>query len=174
MSRTRSGSAGRTAPELVVEPRTIPRQEGLLESIAARSTTEDRAMPLPSGRTVRAQATAAGDRIRIESATGDVELEVTMTPTGPLLRFRAADVQLAASGEVAVDCESFTVRAEKAITHETGGDSREVVGGHKLTKVRGTHTALARRTHIEAKRGDVKIIANDDVEVVGERVKLNC
>jgi hypothetical protein len=173
VSSTRSKSrSGQT----VVEATTIARPEGLLESIAERSAKPRAtpAMALPSGRTVRAEATPEGDRIRVESASGDVELEVTMTPTGPLLRFRAADLQLAATGEVSVDCEQFTVRAEKGITHETGGNAREVVGGDKLTKVRGTHAALARRTHIESKRGDVAIIANDDVQVVGERVKLNC
>lgn len=152
----------------------------LLESIAegtADASTErtatSRVLPLPSGRVVRADAVDGGDRIRIEAASGEIELEVTMTATGPVLRFRAADVQLAASGEVKVDCERFTVVAEKGISHETGGDAREVVGGDKLTKVRGTHAALSRRALIEAKRGDVRIVANDDVQLLGERVKLN-
>jgi len=31
-----------------------------------------------------------------------------------------------------------------------------------------------RDTRLQAKRGNVQIEANDDVEVLGERIKLNC
>jgi hypothetical protein len=152
--------------------RVVRSDASVLEAIAEESAA--RAIRLPSQRRVVAEATAEGDRIRIESPNGEVELTVTMTEAGPLLRFRAADLALSTSGDVAIDCQRFDVRAAKGMAFESGGDVREVVDGDKLTKVRGTHAQLARRALVEAKRGDVRIVASDDVEVVGERVKLNC
>jgi len=171
--KRRSGRIS-TAAELHAS-RVVSPEPSVLEAIAEESARlEPRSLALASGRRISAEPTAEGDRIRIESPDGEVELTVTMTANGPVLRFRAADVSLAASGRVEVDCERFEVRARAGISHDSGGDLREVVAGDKLTKVRGTHAALARRTLIESKRGDVRLVANDDVEIVGERVKLNC
>ena len=75
-----------------------------------------------------------------------------------MLRFRAADLELASAGEVRIDCDRFHVRAAQGIVQETGGE-----------------LALSGRTaKIEAERGDVEIEANDDVKLRGERIKLNC
>jgi hypothetical protein len=132
-------------------------------------------MALASGRVVEADVEGPGrDRFTIRSATGEVELQICMTEKGPLLRFRAADVELEATRDVKVHCEDFHVKAEKQIIQESGGDLRQRIGGHADVKVRGRMTLAARESRLQAKRGNVQIEANDDVEIVGERVKLNC
>jgi hypothetical protein len=152
-----------------------PRESALLDEIAASPPADHQALALPSGRVIEAHAEAAGaDRVTIKSPTGEVELTVLMTPSGPVLRFRAADVELAASRAVRVDCESFHVRAEKEITQEAGGDLRQKIGGSADVKVRRRLTTAAGEARLVAKRGGVQIEANDDVELIGERVKLNC
>ena len=110
----------------------------------------------------------------IRSKTGEVELEICLTEKGPLLRFRAADVELEATREVKVQCEDFVVQAKKDIVQESGGDLRQRIGGRADVKVRRKMTLAAAEARLVAKRGNVEIEANDDVEVVGERIKLNC
>lgn len=160
--------------EAHTEPRVIERGESLLDLIAEKSREAPARIDLPSGRKVTADATDRGERIRIESASGEVELQVILTPNGPLLSFRAADLELSSAGAIKLDCKRLDVRAEEEIVHTSGGDVKEIVNGNKETRVGGTHTALARETTIESKRGDVRIVANDDVQMLGERIKLNC
>jgi uncharacterized protein (DUF2345 family) len=163
------------AEPIETEPHESARVPALLEEIAAAPPADQRVLALASGRVVEARAEGPGeDRVTIKSATGEVELEVRMTPAGPVLRFRAADVELAATRQVSVNCESFHVRAEKEIVEETGGDLRQKIGGSADVKVRRRLTTAAGEARLVAKRGNVQIEANDDVELLGERVKLNC
>lgn len=163
-----------TVNELDAEPpASLP---ALLADIAApRAESTTQRMELSSGRVVEADVEGPGrDRFTIRSATGEVELQICMTEKGPLLRFRAADVELDATRDVKVHCEEFHVKAAKHIVQEAGGDLRQRIGGQADVKVRGRLTLAAREARLQAKRGNVQIEANDDVEVLGERIKLNC
>jgi hypothetical protein len=162
------------AQEIEVEPpASIPQLLADIASPNSASTTQR--MALSSGRVVEADVEGSGrDRLTIRSSTGEVELQICMTEKGPLLRFRAADLELEATRDVKVHCEEFHVKAEKNIVQETGGDFRQRIGGDADVKVRGRMTLAARDTRLQAKRGNVQIEANDDVEVLGERIKLNC
>ncbi|MBK9259040.1 MAG: hypothetical protein IPM54_04320 [Polyangiaceae bacterium] len=154
-------------------PASIP--ELLAEIATPSADTTTQRMALASGRVVEADVEGPGrDRLTIRSSTGEVELQICMTEKGPLLRFKAADVELEATRDVKVKCEEFHVHAEKQIVQESGGDLRQRIGGQADVKVRGRMTLAARETRLQAKRGNVQIEANDDVEVLGERIKLNC
>lgn len=167
------------APQVVSEPREMEPQESgrlpaLLEHIADRRPDEGR-IELSSGRVVETRSEGGGqDRVTIRGASGEVELEVRMTEHGPVLKFRSADLELSATREVKVSCDTFHVRADKEIIEETGGDLHQRVNGNAEVKVRGKLTTTAREARIEAVRGGVQIEANDDVQISGERVKLNC
>ncbi len=147
----------------------------LADIVSPRSEQGAQRMALSSGRVLEADVEGPGrDRLTIRSATGEVELQIYMTEKGPLLRFRAADLELEATRDVKVHCEEFHVKAEKHIIQESGGDLRQRIGGQADVKVRGRMTLAAREARLQAKRGNVQIEANDDVEVLGERIKLNC
>jgi len=148
----------------------------LLDKVAPPPAPEDepRRMALASGRVVEARAEEGRDRLTIRSPSGEVELEVQMTERGPLLRFRAADVELESARDVKVKCHDFEVHAEGRIVQESGGDLRQRIGGHADVKVRGRMSLAGRETHLSAKRGNVEVEANDDVVLLGERIKLNC
>ena len=103
-----------------------------------------------------------------------VELQIELTETGPRLRFESADVELASSGTVSVDCERFEVRAEQSIVHKTRGYYAQAVGGDTVLYAKGQLHTKAESTIIETTRGDTVITANDDVKLEGERIKLNC
>jgi len=92
-------------------------------------------LELASGRRVECRAAAdSTDELTIRGAGGEVLLEVTLTPEGPVLRFQGARVQLECPGDLKIRCGSFDVESS----------------------------------------GDVSIRANDDVNLNGERVRLNC
>ena len=165
------------ASEVVTAPRLIEGGSALVERVieeSGRAYQESR-IELPSGRVVEARAEGGGDdRVTIRSASGEVELEVRMTERGPVLRFRAADLELASAGDVRIDCDRLHVRAAQGIRQETGGDLKQTVAGDAVLEIGGRLQAAANEAQIRARRGDVEIEANDDVKLRGERIKLNC
>lgn len=172
--KTNAAQRESTVNEVEVEP--PPSLPELLADIASPNVdATSQRISLASGRVVEADVDGPGrDRFTIRSATGEVELQICMTDKGPLLRFRAADVEIEATRDVKVHCEEFHVKAEKDIIQESGGDLRQRIGGQADVKVRGRMTLAGREARLLAKRGNVQIEANDDVEVLGERIKLNC
>jgi hypothetical protein len=118
-----------------------------------------RELELASGRSVVCRSVADScDEVTIRGPAGEVLLEVALTPAGPVLRFHAAQVQLDCQGSFKVRCQSFEV--------ETAGDIVQRAGG----KLR----AEADEMTLDARRGNVDVRANDDVNLNGERVRLNC
>lgn len=128
-----------------------------------------------SGRSVEGRAHPDGDdRITVRGGGGDVELEVTFTDRGPVLHFRAAEMSLSAEGRLALDCNDLEVRARRSIVQESQGDLVQLAAGDARISAAGELSARAADTCIESTRGDVELHANDDVRLLGERVKLNC
>lgn len=111
-----------------------------------------RELQLASGRSVVCRSKEESrDEVTIRGPGGEVLLEVELTPAGPVLRFHAAQVELDCRGSLKLRCESFDVRATGEIVQQAGGGIL-----------------------LEAQRGDVDVRANDDVNLNGERVRLNC
>jgi len=137
--------------------------EGLVDETISR---EKESIPISSGRLLEIERTDNGDRLSICSPDDVVELEILITDTGPLLRFRSADLQLQAIGSVKVECEDYSVKATRSILHETEG--------HLLLKAKEELDMEGKVSTLCATRGDVKIKANDDVRLNGERIRLNC
>lgn len=116
-------------------------------------------LQLSAGRSLSSRPVSADcDEVTIRSGSGEILMEVLLTPAGPVLRFKAAQVQVECEGAFQVRCESFDV--------QTTGDIRQQAGG--------VLRAESREISIEATRGDVSVKANDDVNLNGERVRLNC
>lgn len=115
---------------------------------------------LPSGRIIACRSRRDEcDEVTFRDERGGVLLEVTLTPQGPLLRFQAAAVEMDCKGSFKVRCEDFEVHAAGRIVQEAGSDLMQVAGGD---------------VSLEARRGDARVKANDDVKLNGERVRLNC
>lgn len=77
---------------------------------------------LPSGRSV-AVRTDGGEELVVYSPQGQVEVRVLLTPDGPVVRVGAARLEIAANS-VAVECETFDVRAGGEIRLKSGGALR--------------------------------------------------
>ena len=93
----------------------------------------------------------ADDRkmLRLTAPDGRVCLQIVLGPDGPAVQLSAASLAIAADGDVSVDCERFHVNARQEIVTE----------------------AVAQ--HHRARLGGIDLVANDDVCLTGERVRLN-
>jgi hypothetical protein len=103
---------------------------------------------------------ARGARLRL-MGTGprpDLELEIVLGAAGPLVRVRANAVELDAEESVAVQCRNFSVRASESMSLSAAG----------------ALSIDAAAVHVDAHRGGAVIRANDDVQLLGEQILLNC
>ena len=75
------------------------------------SEPPDKKLPLalPSGRTVAMVIGDDGEEIRVHAPDGQVEVTITLTEAGPVVRLSAAKLQLDAVEDVSVTCRDFKV-----------------------------------------------------------------
>jgi uncharacterized protein (DUF2345 family) len=122
---------------------------------------------------VRLSSEPGGEALKVVSATGDVRLEVLLTPAGVVLRVAGPRVAIEAEGELAFRCGRFEVQAEAIELGATG--NLALAAGRGLDLKAGHDASLsAQAVRVEARRGDLALAANDDVTLNGERVLLNC
>jgi hypothetical protein len=91
--------------------------------------------------------------------------EIAITPAGPVVRASAAALHLDASQEIVARCDRFTVeaRSEVSITSPTV----RIAAAEHLS-------AEGRTVELVATQGDMRLRANDDMQLLGERLLLNC
>jgi len=134
-------------------------------AVNPESSDEPRVIELDHGRSLVIESEAGAEIVTLHSPSGEVEIEVVVTPEGPRLRLRAVELSLIAQKRVTIDCEDLELRCTRDMKVEVGGDQHEVVAGSAHHEA---HT-----TTVEARRGDLTMRANDDARVEGERVLLN-
>jgi hypothetical protein len=89
------------------------------------------------------------DLVEIRGSEGQIELRVKLTPEGPVLLMESVRLSLKAAESVSVECKTFEVRATEVVdVHSDGG--MQLSG-----------------------QADVRVNANGDVIVVGEKIYLN-
>jgi hypothetical protein len=112
------------------------------------------------------QRSPTGDLVQFLSRDGAVALTVTLTDDGPVLRFEGASLVLQAAGKLAIEADELVLRGQSGVSIGTAGDLE--------LKATGDLHSEARIQTVTATRGDVKLRANDDVTMVGERIRMNC
>ncbi len=114
---------------------------------------------LTHGRALSVDLDHAGvDLIQLRSATGEVELAIEVGPDGPKLRVRAVDIELTAERKLAMRCAELDVQ----------------VSGQATVAAEGELQMAGLDVRVLAERGEIQLRANDDVDVRGERIRLNC
>ncbi len=119
---------------------------------------------LPSGYVVDVQA-GPSEALRIVAPDGRVCVTIELTEKGPAVHIEAASLSVASRGPLALSARSVELAAEEDVVLRAGGDI-------KLT-AEGKLTSTAFEQDLVATHGDVRIEANDDVRVEGERIRLN-
>ena len=112
------------------------------------------------------QRSPDGDLVQFLSPDGAVTLSVSLTEKGPVLRFEGAALVLQAAGSLAIEAERLSLHGKQGVTLSTEGDLE--------LQATGDLHSVARIQTVTATRGDVKLRANDDVTMVGERIRMNC
>jgi len=111
------------------------------------------------------QRTATGGVLSLVAADGSQPIEIEITPTGSILRLRTG-LAVSVAGPVSLSAESLTIQAQKQLSLTSAGTLN--------IEAAGDLTTVAEAQTISARLGDVRIEANDDVVLRGERVKMNC
>jgi uncharacterized protein (DUF2345 family) len=109
---------------------------------------------------------AGGDRLSIVGAQGEVRAMIEISADGAVLRLGGDKLTIRAEGALAIDAQRIAIHAREGMALTTGGDL-------VLQADRDLYSN-ARAQNITADLGDVKIRANDDVRLNGERVRSNC
>ena len=118
------------------------------------------------GWSVEVRAAARGATLAlIHPQHAGIEVEVVITAEGPLIRTRAAALQLSTLGQLSARCESFEVEASAAIA---------LRAPHVEISAAEQVFAVSKRVSIAATHGNVQLKANDDVQLLGEQILLNC
>ena len=169
--KSTSGAVATPVPATADEPGT--REDSVARLLAlADPAPAARELDLASGRRVTVEEDGQ-DQLTVRGPEGDVELRVRFTATGPVLTFAAAALDLKTPGRLDLECGSLRVRSRHGVEIEAGGDLVQNVEGQHVLRAEGGSTVEAHAVEIRSRKGDVRVQANDDVRIEGERVLLN-
>jgi hypothetical protein len=111
------------------------------------------------------ESTGSGGSLRLVGPDGAQPLEVVVGPEGAVLHLRSG-LTVAVDGQLALRADAISLQAQTAMDISSGGS----IG----VRAEGDIVSEARAQIIRASAGDVRVVANDDVVMDGERIKLNC
>ena len=111
--------------------------------------------------------------LHLEAPDGRVCLTISLRPGGPAVELCAASLRVATTGELSLDCETLRVNARDRIELVSGADIALDAGGNVTTRADGEIATEADGQQHRARLGSVELVANDDVSLLGERVRLN-
>ena len=155
-----------TAAQPAPEPRA---NDGILDDIEP----SPRSLTLPSGRTIEATNSPAGERVQIRSADGVMEVAIRFEASGPVLEVRAASLAFEAQ-KIALRCEELTteVRGDAKVT--VGGNLDELVRGRRRAASLGPTAISGRDVDVAADAGELRVSSRDDLSIHGKNVLINC
>lgn len=133
-------------------------------------------LSLAHGRTLTLSpplADSEGGVLSIVDAAGALELVIDLRAEGPIVRVRAAALQVETEGEISLGCERFELRAREGVRLVSDGDFSTSVAGDVDCRAGGLAHWEGKAVRIRARRGEAQIEAQDDVRIEGERVLLN-
>ena len=96
-----------------------------------------------------------------------------MEPDGPRIEVAGEDLHVRAQGDLHFDCARFEVNASSEVALRSGGSITQEARGDLVLSAAGDLKSTAFAQEIRATRGDVHVLANDDVRLDGETVNLN-
>jgi uncharacterized protein (DUF2345 family) len=104
--------------------------------------------------------------LRLSGADGVVTVSISVTAKGPVISLEGADLIVRAKGLLALGAQDINIHATRSLALTSEQDLL-------VTAARDLITSGESQT-IRAILGDVRVKANDDVRLDGERVRVNC
>jgi len=147
-----------------VDPRFEAPETVRAQTVDALPTT----VPLGGGRSVEVQPMGNDQAvIRVRGQRNQqLQIEIRFEPSGPVVRVAAPELQLEGVQQVLASCDTFKVDARERIELRSGGEI--------VQQAAGTSRVEARRIEMDASPGAIRLKANDDVQLKGELILLNC
>ena len=134
---------------------------------ALQSEEERSSLALPGGRALEVAASAERAELRLRDESGaTLEFEVRFEAGGPVVSVRAKSIALEATDHLVARCRTFSVEARERIELRSQGQL--------IQHAEGDAQLTARNVGICAEPGALRLKANDDVQLLGENVLLNC
>jgi hypothetical protein len=131
------------------------------------TSTETTLVRLGPGRALSVEQDTESARLRVRDEAGaELEIQIRFEASGPSVSVRARSLTLESSHHVLARCETFVVEAREKIELRSQGDV--------LQQADGNVRFAAHNIDVTAEPGSVRLKANDDVQLLGENVLLNC
>jgi hypothetical protein len=93
-------------------------------AIASGLSDSSAELPLTGGRTLAVICNDAGEEIQLCAPDGEVEIRIMVTENGPVLRMRAARLEVDGAEDVQFSCQRFAVHTTEATHLTTDGQLR--------------------------------------------------
>jgi len=142
-------------------PSDTPHSTGSGLAVAA----ESRALTLAHGHSLVVEGGRERSVLTLVDAGGAAHVSISIGPEGIRLDVNGAALSIATTGPLAIEAESVSLHGKNGIALTSGGDAR--------IEAEGVLSTSGRSQQIRSVRGNVSIKANDDVQLDGERIRLN-
>ena len=109
----------------------------------------------------------------MRAASGDLVIAVRLTDAGPVFTMSGASIEIASARKLSLRGETVELKATGDLAIEAGGDLHQRAMGAAFREIGGVDRTKAAEMEVEVHPGGISLRANDDVDIVGERVRLN-
>jgi len=147
-----------------LEPRSETTETARAETAGPPATT----VPLGAGRSVEVRPVGRDQTIlHVRGQRGQhLQIEIRFEASGPVVKVAAPALELEGVQQVVASCDTFKVDARERIELRSGGEI--------VQQAAGTARVEARRIEMDASPGAIRLKANDEVQLKGEMILLNC
>jgi hypothetical protein len=142
------------------------------DSDTALSRRANESILLRSGYALACNEVDGQDVLSVVGRNGQICLRMVLTPEGPVVEMQAQSFRLAASGELRLDCERLELNAREQLTLR----SSKLIGiadNDIQLQAGGLIRSEAHAQQHRARLGNIELVANDDVALDGEQIRLN-
>ncbi len=162
-----------------------PGSDGRTSDTGIQRVTLPAAMPEPalsmrpsvvrfaSGRSMTVVDAGGEERLEVRAAGGALVVAVRLTDEGPVFSMSGASIEIDAAKKLSLRADTVHLSAKTDVSIEAGGTLYQRAGGSSVREIAGLDRASAGEMEIEVHPGGISLRANDDVDIVGERVRLN-
>ncbi len=113
------------------------------------------------------------EAIKLTNSFGRALFSITFSEDGTTLNVAAENIHFAAAKNIKISAENVDIESRNDTKISSQGDYKNYTKGDTMMLSEGEKLDIAKIQTIKSDLGNVDIVANDDVTLKGERVKLN-
>ncbi|MGJ8667118.1 MAG: hypothetical protein ACSHW7_12185 [Patiriisocius sp.] len=128
---------------------------------------------LKKGHQLLVSETSLEDEIKVLNANGTPLFSMKFSENGTTVKISAENISFNAEKSIKLSAKDIEIESLNDIKMVSQGDLKTFTKGDTIALTEGEKIDTAKIQTIKAELGNVDIVANDDVTLKGERVKLN-